>query len=169
MSENSKPAVSAVIQKMIEFYNSNLHDIDHFLKVWAFAKTIGELERLDGHTLYILEFAAITHDIACPLCREKYNNTNGKNQELESLPLLEEFFDEFSLCEEDKSRIFRLVSHHHTYFEVDGPDYRILLEADFIVNAGESEFSKNAIKNALNKIFRTYSGKKILSDIFLKA
>ena len=167
MSENSKPAVSAVIQKMIEFYNGNLHDIDHFMKVWAFAKAIGELERLDGHTLYILELAAITHDIACPLCREKYNNTNGKNQELESLPLLEEFFEEFSLCEDDKYRVLWLVSHHHTYSVVNGCDYQILLEADFIVNAGESGFSKSAIENACNKIFRTASGRKILSNIFL--
>lgn len=27
-----------------------IHDIDHFLKVWAMAKTIGALEGLDKHT-----------------------------------------------------------------------------------------------------------------------
>ena len=27
--------VSAAIQKMVEFYKGDLHDIDHFLKVWA--------------------------------------------------------------------------------------------------------------------------------------
>lgn len=27
---------------MIDFYEGNLHDIDHFLKVWSLAKTIGE-------------------------------------------------------------------------------------------------------------------------------
>ncbi|MFR1449740.1 MAG: hypothetical protein ACLSXC_05920 [Beduini sp.] len=39
----------------------------------------------------ILEIAAITHDIACPLCRQKYGNTNGKYQEQEGLILVEEF------------------------------------------------------------------------------
>ena len=39
--------VSAAIQKMIEFYKGNRHDVNHFLKVWAMAKTIGELEGLD--------------------------------------------------------------------------------------------------------------------------
>ena len=29
---------------MIEFYKGNRHDVNHFLKVWAMAKTIGELE-----------------------------------------------------------------------------------------------------------------------------
>lgn len=42
--------VSDTIEKMIGFSNGNIHDIDHFLKVWALAKTIGEQEGLDSHT-----------------------------------------------------------------------------------------------------------------------
>ncbi len=84
--------VSAAIQKMVEFYKGDLHDIDRFLKVWAMTKTIGELEGLDKHAQEILELAAVVHDIACPLCRDKYGDTNGKHQELESPPLVEAFF-----------------------------------------------------------------------------
>ena len=36
--------VAAATRKMIGFYHGNRHDIAHFLKVWALAKTIGELE-----------------------------------------------------------------------------------------------------------------------------
>ena len=85
--------VAAATRKMIGFYHGNRHDIAHFLKVWAMAKTIGELEGLDGHTQEVLELAAVVHDIACPLCREKYGDTNGKHQELESPPLVEAFFE----------------------------------------------------------------------------
>ena len=83
--------VSTAIQKMIEFYKGNRHDVNHFLKVWAMAKTIGELEGLDRHTQEVLELAAVIHDIACPLCREKYGDTDGKHQELESPALVEAF------------------------------------------------------------------------------
>ena len=64
--------IAQVMQKMISFSEGNIHDIDHFIRVWTYAKTIGELEHLDQKTQYILEVAAITHDIACPLCRENY-------------------------------------------------------------------------------------------------
>lgn len=57
--------VAAATRKMIGFYHGNRHDIAHFLKVWAMAKTIGELEGLDGHTQEVLELAAVVHDIAC--------------------------------------------------------------------------------------------------------
>lgn len=151
---------------MIEFYNGNLHDINHFLKVWAFAKTIGEQEGLEGKTQKTLELAAVVHDIACPLCREKYGNTLGKNQEAESAPLVERFFSDSPECSEDISRISWLVSHHHTYTNVDGADYRILLEADFLVNADESGYSRSAIENARHNIFRTASGTALLDSIY---
>ena len=158
--------VACAVEKMIEFYKGNIHDIDHFLKVWAYAKTIGEEEGLDGKTLKTLELAAVVHDISCPLCREKYGNTNGKNQEKESAALVREFFAEVSDDAVDIERIVRLVSHHHTYSPVDGIDHRILLEADFLVNASESSYSKAAIENAREKIFRTNCGTRLLSSIY---
>ncbi len=69
--------ISKIIQNMISLSDGNLLDINHFMKVWAFAKTIGELEKLDSETQFILEISAITHDIACPLCREKYCSHNS--------------------------------------------------------------------------------------------
>ena len=78
--------ISQIMEKMIAFSEGNIHDIDHFIRVWTYAKTIAESEQLDAETQYILEIAAITHDIACPLCREKYGNTGGKHQEAEGVP-----------------------------------------------------------------------------------
>ena len=36
--------------KMIEFYQGNIPDINHFLKVYAFASLIGKQEGLDTDT-----------------------------------------------------------------------------------------------------------------------
>ena len=74
-------SIAQLTRRMIAFSEGNLHDISHFLKVWGYAKTIGELEHPDDRTQFILEVAALTHDIACPLCREKYGNTAGALQE----------------------------------------------------------------------------------------
>ena len=69
--------IAQIMEKMIAFSEGNIHDITLLSCVWTYAKTIGELEGLDPETQFILEVAAITHDIACPLCRKKYGNTNG--------------------------------------------------------------------------------------------
>ena len=113
--------------------------------MWSYAKMIGELEQIDQETQYILEVAAITHDIACPLCREKYGNTNGKYQEEEGVPLVTDFLSDTGMTKEQIERVAYLVGHHHTYTDIDGIDYQILIEADYIVNARESGYSKQNI------------------------
>lgn len=160
--------VSSAIEKMIAFYQGNLHDINHFLKVWAFAKTIGEQEGLDDQTQLTLELAAVVHDIACPLCRQKYGNTNGKYQELESPTLVEDFFAGMPVEGDMAERISWLVAHHHTYTHVDGLDYQILLEADFLVNADEGGLVCAAIENMRQSVFRTGAGVRLLDSIYLR-
>ncbi|MBE6007579.1 MAG: HD domain-containing protein [Lachnospiraceae bacterium] len=158
--------VSSMIEKMIYFYNGSTHDINHFLKVYTYAKTIGEAEGLNEKEQFILESAAVVHDIACPLCREKYGNTNGKYQEIEGIPLTEEFIKEFEIEKDIKERIIYLVSHHHTIEDIEGMDYQILIESDYIVNADESGYSKENIKNMMDNVFKTETGIRLLKSIY---
>ena len=158
--------IAEITTKMIAFSKGNTHDISHLLKVWAFAKTIGESEKLDAETRFILEATALVHDIACPLCREKYGKALGKLQEQESPPLVAEFFEGLPVAKEDVERISWLAAHHHTYTDVDGLDHRILLEADYIVNAAENSRPRASTESAKKTVFRTASGTRLLDSIF---
>ena len=153
--------ISQIMEKMIAFSNGNLHDMNHFMCVWTYAKTIGELEGLDRKTQETLEIAAITHDIACPLCREKYGNANGKYQEIEGAPLVTEFLSDTGMTTEQISRVAYLVGHHHTLTDIKGMDYQILIEADYIVNASENGYSKENVENFVEKIVKTQSGREL--------
>ena len=161
-------SIAQLLEKMIDYSAGNIHDIDHLIRVWTYAKTIGELEGLDANAQFILETAAITHDIACPLCREKYGSASGKHQELESPPLVEAFFADLPAEGVDVNRISWLVAHHHTYTGVNGLDHRILLEADFLVNADEGHCSREAIEDARKNFFRTAAGTRLLDSIYLR-
>ena len=160
--------IAAAIEKMTDFYKGNIHDIYHFLKVWAFAKNIGEAEGLDQKTQETLDMAAVVHDIACPLCRIKYGNTNGKYQEAEGPALTESFLADTGLTGVEIARIAYLVGHHHTYEGVDGLDYQILLEADYLVNADESGYSRENILHMRDTVFQTKTGTALLESIYLK-
>lgn len=63
-------------------------------------------------------------------------------------------------------RICFLIGHHHTYKDVDGADYQLLLEADFLVNAYEDELSPKALTTFREKVFRTASGTAMLNTIY---
>ena len=158
--------LSQIAREMIDFSQGNLHDIDHLLKVHAYARIIGQSEGLDPERQFALEAAALIHDIACPLCRKKYGNTNGKAQEREGEPLARDFLRRFDLPPELSERIVYLVAHHHSWGCADGPDYQILLEADYLVNAGESGYTAVNLQNALTRLFRTETGKALLRSVY---
>ena len=157
--------ISEIMEKMIAFSDGNIHDTDHFIRVWTYAKTIGELEALDAKTQFVLEIAAITHDIACPLCREKYGNTNGKHQEAEGAPMVKAFLADTGLDGGQIERIAWLVGHHHTFTGIDGLDYQILVEADYIANATENGYSRANMNSFMAKIMKTDSGKRLLTAV----
>lgn len=157
--------VSEIMEKMVAFSNGNIHDIDHLIRVWTYAKTIGELESLDAKTQFILEIAAITHDIACPLCRKKYGNTNGKHQEAEGAPMVKAFLADAGIDAAQIDRVAYLVGHHHTFSDIDGLDYQILVEADYIANASENGYSQENVRNFMARIMKTKSGKRLLTTV----
>ena len=158
--------ISQIMVKMIAFSEGSIHDIDHFVRVWNYAKTIAELEDIDSDTQFILEVAAITHDIACPLCREKYGNTNGKHQEEEGTPLVKKFLTDSGMTKAQIERVAFLVGHHHTFKEIDGLDWQILIEADYIANATENGYGKENINNFIHRIMKTESGIRLAQAVF---
>lgn len=157
--------IASAEEKMIAFYEGNLPDIEHFLKVHALARLIGQLEGLDAQTQTTLELASIAHDIACPLCRRKYGNAAGHLQEAESEPLVRDFFAEYALDSAMLERIVYLVTHHHTTTNVCGADYQILLEADFLVNAAESERWAAQAADFRKNVRQTAAGTRLFDEM----
>ena len=153
--------------KMISRAEGNLHDIEHFLKVWGYARTISKAEELSSFRQEVVETAAIVHDISCPYCRRKYGSAPWDKQEAESAALLAEFFQGEDMAGDVKNRVVYLVSHYHTPALIDDVDFQILIEADYLVNASEHGFSKEKIKEFGNAWFRTETGRKLLQTMFL--
>lgn len=156
-----------LIIKMTEFNARDPKRIQHLIKVYEFAHVIGVKEQLEEQQLRILDMAAIMHDIGIRPSEEKYGRCDGKLQEQEGPAYAKEMLAEFSeVSEIETERICYLIAHHHTYDNVDGLDYRILLEADFLVNAMEDDLPKDAIVTFRDKVFETKTGLYLIDTMF---
>lgn len=151
---------------MIELYGGDAKRIQHFCKVHSYSKLIAEMENVAPETKFILEAAALTHDIGIHICEEKYGSCEGTLQEKEGPAIADDLLSSLGFEVEVIERVKYLIAHHHTYTGIDGIDYQILVEADFLVNLFEDNCSKDAVKSACEKIFRTASGKKICEMMF---
>ena len=160
--------IGTVITAMIDYFHGNLHDVEHLLKVYGYAKAIGEEEGLDPRTQRTLEIAAVVHDIGIPLALERYGSDAGPYQEELGPGEAQSLLEKLGCDPETIERVCNLVGRHYTYENVDGPDCRILLEADFLVNASFQKFSPEAIQSARETFFRTDTGLRYLDTLFNK-
>lgn len=155
-----------LFMRMIAFDEGDPKRIQHFIKVHSFARLIGVEEEMDEVSLFILEAAAYTHDIGIRVAEEKYGRCDGKLQEQEGPIVAQKMLSELGFENYMIERICYLIGHHHTYDNIDGMDYQVLIEADFLVNLFEDAASRHAIKSAYKKIFKTKTGKAIFCQMF---
>lgn len=162
-------SVGRVIDAMIGYYAGDVRRVNHFLKVYGFAKAIGEKERLSSDEQIILEIAALTHDIGIKNSEMKYGSSAGPYQETEGPPEAEIMLKALGFDAALIERVCWLIAHHHTYDKICGSDHAILVEADFLVNAYEDNMSLSSIRSVREKVFRTETGKLYLDTLFLRS
>jgi CRISPR/Cas system-associated endonuclease Cas3-HD len=151
------------IVSMMNYFGKDRMRIQHAIKVNNYARIIGRMEQLNEHEQQLLEIAAVFHDIGIKVSEEKYNSSAARYQELEGPAVARMLLQSFGLPEDVLKRICFLIGHHHTFSAIDGTDFQILVEADFLVNMYEDEMSEDQILKFKKNIFKTTSGIKLLN------
>lgn len=156
----------ALILQMFTYEKGCPKRIQHFLKVLAFSEQIAHMEGLDEATLHILRTAAVVHDIGIRPSLEKYNSSAGSHQQIEGPPVARPMLETLGYAPDVIDRVCYLIAHHHTYHDIDGVDYQILVEADFLVNIFEGDMAAPARENVRKTIFQTEAGKQLFDCLY---
>jgi len=156
-----------LIQLMTQYEKGVPHRIQHFLKVHTFALMIAEMEGVDERTVEILRAATVVHDIGIKPSIVKYSSSAGEYQQIEGPEPAREMLEEVGYDEELIERVCYLIAHHHTYTNIDGLDYQILVEADFLVNIFEDDMKMPQIISVRARVFKTKAGIQLLEDMYL--
>lgn len=147
--------IQEVLSAMVTYETGSPKRIQHFIKVYTFSKLIGLREGLDPQTQLILETTAAVHDIGIRKSLEVYGSYTGKTQEELGPAEADALLTSIGFPREIIDRVCWIVGRHHTYTDIQGLDYQILVEADFLVNLYEKDEGVEAQRAAYEKIFRT--------------
>lgn len=159
--------ITEAIVKMMDYFGTDVRRINHALKVYAFASLIAEKEGQSGAEMEIIRITAILHDIGIPEAEKKYQSCAGKYQEIEGPPIAREMLKDLGVAPETIQRVCYLIGNHHSYAKIDGPDFQILVEADFLVNIFEDAIEKKAVKSIRDKYFKTTTAIRLLNQMYL--
>jgi HD superfamily phosphodiesterase len=155
-----------VLLNMVRYFGKDVRRISHALKVYGFSKAILAGEGITGETKTITDLAAILHDIGIKEAEWKYNSSAGHYQEIEGPPIARRILTECGITGDVADRVCYLVGHHHTYNKIDGIDFQILVEADFLVNIHEGFIKPDAAPAVVENYFKTKTGKHLADSMY---
>ncbi|MEI7829877.1 MAG: HD domain-containing protein [Prolixibacteraceae bacterium] len=160
---------SQVAEALLEMIRCNRGDqkrIEHSLKVYGYAQLLGRMEGLSPEKQFVLELAAVLHDIGIHVSEAKFGYSNGQLQEQEGPPVARKILENIQVSLEVVDRVCFIVSKHHTFSAIDDIDFQLLVEADFLVNAVEEEVSPEGVRKFVELNFKSESGRRAIGFIF---
>jgi len=166
--EERKIKFEELVKDILE-YDPDGPNIHHLMAVHGYSRLIGQMEKIDSHTLFLTEAAAYLHDIGVKISREKFGNSNPNHQEEEGPLIARPLLEKHGFSTADIERICFIIGHHHSYQAIDGIDFQILVEADYLVNLMEGYCSRDSIPSMKKNVFKTDSGKYLLQQMFEKS
>ena len=149
-----------LIAEMKRYFGEDERRISHALRVTAFAEEI--LREEDGDEDVAIA-AAIFHDIGIPEAERKYNSSAARYQEIEGPPVARGILEKQGLEEAFIEEVCEIVGNHHSPKNVDTDNFRIVYDADWLVNLNDEygHKGKEELARMIDRVFLTPAGKKI--------
>jgi len=162
---------SALTDRLIIAMKAQFKDdqrrISHALAVLEQAEAI--MAREGGQPKVILA-AAILHDIGIKEAERKHGSSAPRFQELEGPPIAERILKEIGVDAETIDHVSRIVANHHSAKGIDSLEFRVVYDADWLVNLPQEHAGKTPgqLKKLINKVFKTATGRERAKALLTK-
>ena len=109
------------------------------------------------------------HDIGIPVSEKKYKSSAGRYQEIEGPLIAQEILNKEDIPAEAIEHICKIIANHHSAKEIDTIEFRIIWDADQIINlrADSSGARNDKLQEIIDKRFKTDEGRRIASELFI--
>ncbi len=155
-----------LVYEMEKCFAGDEKRIEHAIKVLNYAE---QIQAVEGGDPLIVRAAAILHDIGIPEAERKHGSSAGKYQEIEGPPIAEEILNEYEISPEVVEHVCRIIANHHSAKEIDTAEFRIIWDADWLVNI-PVDFpgaSDEDLREIIEKRLKTREGRRIAEELFL--
>lgn len=155
-----------LVDLMVRQFGDDTRRINHALNVLYYAEQISVNMKVDH---LVVGAAATLHDIGIQEAERKHGSSAGNYQELEGPPIARRIMQSVNITPEMIEHVCRIVGSHHSARDIDTPEFRVVWDADWLVNIPEEfpGYSREKLADLVDKVFKTESGRKLAENLFL--
>ncbi|UCF95008.1 MAG: HD domain-containing protein, partial [Desulfobacterales bacterium] len=147
-----------LVEEMQTVFSDDQDMIDHNHKVLEYCRAILEAEGGDPLTVTA---AALLHDIGIPEAKRRHGSARGRWQEELGPPIARQILAKLGVDDRVAEHVCRIVGSHHSGTDIDTVEFRILWDADWLVNFSwaHPEKDRDQYPVYIQKTFRTAKGR----------
>ena len=168
LAERDELLKDRIAIEMKKYFKSDFKRIGHATRVARHAEKIGTTE---GGDMAVIMAAAYLHDIGIHEAEKKYGSTAARYQEQEGPPIARSILEKLGAVEGLIDEVCDIIGHHHHPKEEETQNFKVLYDADLIVNLTEkhkenpmaADHAERMIENQLY----TETGKSIARQALL--
>jgi len=158
-----------VAMAMRRYFGADSKRIKHAEEVARHAEEIGKLEK--GNMAVIMA-AAYLHDIGIREAERKFRSSAARYQHAEGPPVARELLTGLRAESDLIDEVCDIIGHHHTPRDHETINFKVLYDADLIVNLDEqyreSAPSAEKLEKVLNRSFLTAAGRRAAKKALMK-
>ncbi|MHC4122145.1 MAG: HD domain-containing protein [Planctomycetota bacterium] len=156
-----------LIDDMKKVFSGDQRRINHTLAVLDYTEQIHAVE---GGDPLIVRAAAILHDIGIVEAERKYHSSAGNYQEIEGPAIARKILAKYDMDEAVIEHVCRIIANHHSAKDIDTLEFRIIWDADWLVNipVDFADINNEKLKHLIDKVFKTTRGHQIATKTFLE-
>ena len=159
-----------VAVEMKRYFKRDFKRIGHAANVARYAEQIVKEEKGDPAVVLC---AAYLHDIGIHEAERKYNSTAARHQEKEGPPIAREILRRLGIREDLIEGVCDIIGHHHHPRDEETLNFKILHDADLIVNLEEKQkkapTDPDKLAAIIEKAVQTESGRKLARSVLLRS
>lgn len=135
---------------MRRYFDSDSRRIRHAEAVAEQAEAIGKAE--PGGDMMVIMACAYLHDIGIKEAERKFKSSAARYQHSEGPPVARELLTALKAQPELIDEVCDIIGHHHTPREQETVNFKVLYDADLIVNMAEQYQDKPPTQEQVDKL-----------------
>lgn len=164
--EGERSVADRLAEAVREVFGRDERRIQHARRVLDYAQQL--LQQVSADPAVVVA-AALLHDIGIARAEDKYDSAAARYQESEGPPLARAILEDCDFDAVTIDHVCDIVASHHSGGKIDTPEFRVVWDADRLVNIEEGEIGgdgADSLRRTIEKVFKTSAGKQIALSAF---
>lgn len=147
---------SRLVKEIESYFGEDKKRINHAKEVWQYSFLIADRIR-EGNfcNRKVLCCGSLLHDIGIPVVERKYGSAPARYHEAEGAHLAKKFLAEKDLTAKEVEHVCKIIGHHHNPKTTSTLEFKVVYDADCIVNMSEEESQESGLLSVPGKVVAT--------------